>query len=704
MSASFRSDRPKVRRPTNAVSKLNHALQLAAQGFRVFPLNEDHPDKSAVEIKRPAIKNWDKLATTDPAVIQRWWEKSDFNIGLATGRGLVVLDSDTKEGKQGAKAIATHDMLGLPFDGMQVETATGGLHLYFKSNQEIRNSASKIAKDVDVRGDGGYVVAPGSTIHGKPYTGKNGFLHELPEWMAAMAKGPKHQKYEDLAPLVEWDKPENIRRATEYLVNEAPEGFVGNRNHTAFKVMAHVKDFGISETECKALMVEHYFDVKCPSLDTEDELNTTLSSVYRNGQLPPGIADPTTVLGDVTAELSTTETKTDDYTWLKPQEIPEDFDFAKIPSRQWIVPELLARGFVSGLISPGGVGKTQWGASLSIALPTGRGDICGFQVKAPAKVWVWNQEDDKDELNRRLAAAMQKFGVKAKDLAGKLCVNSGVDKPLLLAKRKADRTLVEAAEVEFVIQFIKDNQIDVFIIDPLVEFHEGEENDNVQMRKIMATARRIAVEGNCAVLVVAHTKKPPQAAAESYAGDVDALRGAGAQGNVMRIAYTLFGMSKKEAKRWGVREDEAHLYVRMDDAKANLFLKKDQPRWFKRVSAQLASGEAIGVLEPVALSKSQSTDVLEIAAKTIAAGNGLSRGERYALSKLMDSMTVSEKTSFGSSTNRSRIIKDALDSPGWVAQPGDVYVGLTAYGKLTVQKKKGRGGLQFCLDAEATAV
>jgi hypothetical protein len=155
-----------------------------------------------------------------------------------------------------------------------------------------------------------------------------------------------------------------------------------------------------------------------------------------------------------------------------------------------------------------------------------------------------------------------------------------------------------------------------------------------------------------------------------------------------------------------VPKDERSDYVRLDSGKANLFKVESTPYWYKKVSVALGGpdGEHIGVLEPVTLSEEQSTDVLEIIAKTIAAGNGLSRGKQYSLTKLFDGMTVSENASFGSSaSNRSRIIKDAMNSPGWIAQPGDVYVGDTAYGRLNVQMKKGRGGLQFCLEAEATA-
>src|SRR5438874_3848943 len=127
-------------------SMLGVALSLAARGFRVFPLNEDDLNKDPREIKKPAIKNWDRLATTNPMKIREWWgEHPNRNIGIATGKGIVALDYDMKPGQDGAKALATHDLLELPLDGLGATTPTGGRHAYYKTGVEIRNSASKVA-------------------------------------------------------------------------------------------------------------------------------------------------------------------------------------------------------------------------------------------------------------------------------------------------------------------------------------------------------------------------------------------------------------------------------------------------------------------------------------------------------------------------------------------------------------------------------
>jgi hypothetical protein len=103
-------------------SRLDCALRLAAQGFRVFPLKPGE--------KTPAVANWPKRATRDEKQIQWWWKQSDYNIGVACGRGLMVLDYDMKPGQGGAAALAAHEALDLvPPESFRVRTASGRVHV-----------------------------------------------------------------------------------------------------------------------------------------------------------------------------------------------------------------------------------------------------------------------------------------------------------------------------------------------------------------------------------------------------------------------------------------------------------------------------------------------------------------------------------------------------------------------------------------------
>jgi hypothetical protein len=183
------------------------ALACARRGWPVFPLAKGG--------KRPAIKNWEARATTDPERIRACWGKGEWNIGLATGpAGLVVVDLDRPKGGQerfnadgsiytgavGYDALAAEaggeSGLGETFT---VATPSGGWHLYFahpEGTAPLRNTASTLAYLVDTRAHGGYVVAPGSRTDAGVYTAVH--KHEaqpLPTWLAqrlAPAERPAH--------------------------------------------------------------------------------------------------------------------------------------------------------------------------------------------------------------------------------------------------------------------------------------------------------------------------------------------------------------------------------------------------------------------------------------------------------------------------------------------------------------------------------
>lgn len=136
--------------------------------FRVFKL--------VVNGKTPAIEGWPEAASDDPERVKAMWtdpvtgESLDNNIGILTGKGFFVLDVDVKNGRSGADSLDLLKDLGLDTDTVTARTPSGGLHLYYGLPAgTVRNSANHIGRGLDVRGHRGYVVAPPSTIDGKPY-------------------------------------------------------------------------------------------------------------------------------------------------------------------------------------------------------------------------------------------------------------------------------------------------------------------------------------------------------------------------------------------------------------------------------------------------------------------------------------------------------------------------------------------------------
>jgi putative DNA primase/helicase len=149
---------------------LECALYYGSRGWKVLPLHTvidgrctcgktDCPSPG----KHPATASGFKDAAADEQTIRGWFGGGKaYNVGIAAGKesGLVVMDVDPKNG--GDQSIQDYK---LP-QTLEVITGSGGRHYYFQHPQdaEIRNSAGKLGRGLDVRGDGGYVVAPPS-IH-----------------------------------------------------------------------------------------------------------------------------------------------------------------------------------------------------------------------------------------------------------------------------------------------------------------------------------------------------------------------------------------------------------------------------------------------------------------------------------------------------------------------------------------------------------
>lgn len=107
--------------------------------------------------------------------------------GIVTGSrsGLFVLDLDVRPGKDG---VANFIAMGPCEATFTVRTPTGGLHLYFRMpNHPVRNSAGELGQGIDIRGDGGYVVAPGSPHkNGGKYTiALDVPIADAPAWLLA---------------------------------------------------------------------------------------------------------------------------------------------------------------------------------------------------------------------------------------------------------------------------------------------------------------------------------------------------------------------------------------------------------------------------------------------------------------------------------------------------------------------------------------
>lgn len=135
---------------------LEAALDYARRGFSVIPISPSMSGEENRRRKNPIVRwtEWQTRAANEEQ-IKQWWETwPDAGVGIVTGKvsGVLVMDVDPKNGGTAE---------GLPPTNMVVNTGGGGQHYYYRMIDGVRNNSSQ-ETGVDVRADGGYVVAPPS--------------------------------------------------------------------------------------------------------------------------------------------------------------------------------------------------------------------------------------------------------------------------------------------------------------------------------------------------------------------------------------------------------------------------------------------------------------------------------------------------------------------------------------------------------------
>lgn len=252
---------------------LKSALEYAQMGFAIFPL---WPGK-----KTPITDNGVHAASKDTEVIKGWWKAyPDANIGIACGAGsggLMVIDIDTKHGIDGNDSLYEweQDNGKLPEPTVRCITPSGGSHIYYRVDRKEGNRAG-VLPGIDIRCDGGYVVAPPSVFNGNRYEWEfdpaeykiadaNDFVYELAAY--GKNKSPAGEEQHEQFAL-----PEKITE--------------GQRNEIIFKLACSLQVRGLSDSAIlEAVRIEN--KNRCdPSLD-DKEIEKIVESArkYTKGQL-----------------------------------------------------------------------------------------------------------------------------------------------------------------------------------------------------------------------------------------------------------------------------------------------------------------------------------------------------------------------------------------------------------------------------------
>lgn len=233
----------------SAPNLLRAAMAYGALGWRVLPCQPSG--------KTPILKDWPNRASTDPDVITSWWrDQPTANIAVATGpgSGIFVLDVD---GAEGEAALAELERKHGPLPDLFPQQRSGsgnGWHAFlaWPEGRTIRNSAGRIGRGIDVRGEGGAcMLAPSLHRSGRRYAWALGSSprdlapEPAPEWLLEMAAPPPAPPAEPCRPPSRQHGDRYVLRALEAelaLVAAAPAGRRNDQLNTSAHALYRLAD------------------------------------------------------------------------------------------------------------------------------------------------------------------------------------------------------------------------------------------------------------------------------------------------------------------------------------------------------------------------------------------------------------------------------------------------------------------------------
>jgi hypothetical protein len=410
-----------------------------------------------------------KDATTSEAQVAEWWCKHPTaNIGIPTGAitQLLVMDCDPRNGGPADRSDLIEQFGQIP-ETAEVITGGGGRHLLFRYGGGA--TPKTLAQGIDLKGDGGYVVAPPS-MHpsGRRYEidgieGAKALLHlaDAPDWLKErMASTPRNTRIETVVNSAKWN--------------------IGERNDQLTKLAGAMRRRGLSREAIEAALLEENRR-RCDPPLPDAEVRQIAKSVARYQPKEASASLARENAGSlVTRRLSEIDAKP--VTWLWPGRI--------------------ARGKMSILAGNPGLGKSQVTASIAAIVTTGGYWPVDRSQCTPGDVVFLSAEDDPaDTLRPRLEAAgadLNRVHVMESVISGYTPDGHAVNRAFSLQKdiQALSEKLSELGDVAAV------------VIDPITAYlGEVDSHRNAEVRALMAPLSELAARHSTAIIGISHLNK-----------------------------------------------------------------------------------------------------------------------------------------------------------------------------------------------------
>jgi hypothetical protein len=544
---------------------------------------------------------YQKLPADENQILAWFADRRDFGVGLIQGSrsGTIVLDFDADS--LGLETLADLERRGLP-QSVRAFTPGGGCHVVLRHPGKHVSTRKRILPGMDVRGDGGFIVAcPSTHANGREYAWdvdchpEEVPVADCPDWLTDLICGDAPAQSGASADIVRVASPgplgtplERVADGREQYMRDTILAVCVDLNGRLGRTPTPEELFGEAWPQYAAKA-----DLSRPGRG-EGEFRAKVAYTlhrYESGRIKAKPRHEAPDFGGETIDPETGEILPAPLS-VPPLWVDEDEpDPAAIPPRPWIVPGYLMRGSVSVLSGQGAGGKSSLVVAWSIALADGK-PLGAFHPRDAFKVINYNVEDDQDEQRRRYAAAAIARRMPLSTMAGRIIRCGPHDVGTLFERDPNNGRIFPTPAMDELEKLAKNHLVDVLICDPLAELHNAEENDNTAMRAVIAAFRAMAKRLGIAILILHHDRK-----GNSAPGDMDRMRGASAVGGAVRVALTLSTMSQEEADRLSIPPESRRAHFRIDGAKSNYAPSQDA-EWWRLAGYEIANGETVAACLP----------------------------------------------------------------------------------------------------------
>jgi len=492
------------------------ALALAGCGLHIFPCNPD---------KTPRLAAWEQNATNNSLKIEATWQSAPQLLpGLPVGaHGLVVIDCDKKpnvpDGVAAFQAICAEHSIDLS-NAFVVETPSTGLHFYFRTETKYSNSHGLLPAGIDVRGIGGYVIAPGATLpDGRSYriiAGTWEAIPILPESLAVFLreKRPTATSAPDgeTVSLSVTDRERAFARAAlEAEVAKLTAMREGSGRNRALNEAAHslgtmngwIDLNGVANALWEASIANGYI-----AKDGEAQTRGTIESGINAGRSKPrslltGSGLDIDISGLVANGVAAYKQQHPEWRAnAKPDKSSKRsvtlVQCSTIEAKPitWLWNGFIPQGKLTLLAGAGGTGKSTLAFNFAAIVSNAGVWPDNSRCDVAANVLVWSSEDDaSDTIIPRLMAAganLSRCGI----ISGAIDVNG------MRCSFDAARDVNHLREATQQI-----GGVSLLIIDPIVTAVTGDMNKANDVRRSLQAIVDFAAETNCAVIGITHFAK-----------------------------------------------------------------------------------------------------------------------------------------------------------------------------------------------------